>query len=153
MLTLVADRAAKLPLFVSGADERKFWWLVNLKGNFGHTAFFRKWEQYKYLSWKNNSFHCFKGNKWNVVWLEEFPEIINFLWKYIQSNKCRERKYLEIFQRSLISFGNTSYQTNERKYSEDFQSKLTISVNSDNQTSFQLFYWNEIREWKFYWKW
>ena len=45
-------------------------------------------------------------------------------------------------QRSLISFGNTSYQTNERKYSEDFQSKL-ISVNSDNQTSFQLFYWNE----------
>ena len=67
-------RAAKLPLFVSGAGQRKFWWLVNLKGNFGHTAFFRKWEQYKYLSWKNNSFHWFKGNKsqsqsnkWNVV--------------------------------------------------------------------------------------
>ena len=58
----------------------------------------------------------------------------------------------EIFLRSLISFGNTSYQTNERKYSQDFQCKLMISVNSDNQTSFQLFYWNEIREWKFYWK-
>jgi len=58
----------------------------------------------------------------------------------------------EIFQRSLISFGNTSYQTNERKYSENFQSKLMISVNPDNQTSFQLFYWNEIRERKFYLK-
>ena len=60
------------------------------------------------------------------------------------SNQTNERKYSEIFQRSLISFENTSYQTNERKYSEDFQ--LMISVNSDNQTSFQLFYWIKIRE-------
>ena len=59
------------------------------------------------------------------------------------SHQTNERKYSEFFQRSLISFGNTSYQ---RKYSDNFQSKLTISVNSDNQTSFQLFYWNEIRE-------
>jgi len=33
------------------------------------------------------------------------------------------------FQRSLISFENTSNQTNERKYLENFQNKLLISVN------------------------
>ena len=83
------------------------------------------------------------------VSLKEFPEIINFLWKYIQSNKWKE--VLGDFP-EIINFLNTSYQTNERKYSQDFQCKLMISVNSDNQTSFQLFYWNEIREWKLYWK-
>ena len=83
------------------------------------------------------------------VGLKEFPEIINFLWKYIQSNKWKE--VLGDFP-EIINFLNTSYQTNERKYSQDFQCKLMISVNSDNQTSFQLFYWNEIREWKLYWK-
>ena len=56
------------------------------------------------------------------------------------------------FQRLLISFENASNQTYERKYLQNFQSKLMISVNFSNQTSFQLFHWNEIRETKFDWK-
>ena len=60
------------------------------------------------------------------------------------------------FQRLSISFENVSNQTYERKYLQSFQSKLMsklmISVNFSNQTSFQLFHWNEIRETKFDWK-
>ena len=87
-----------------------------------------EWIRYMKFDWKNS---------------------IHILWKYIQSNKWKE--VLGDFP-EIINFLNTSYQTNERKYSQDFQCKLMISVNSDNQTSFQLFYWNEIREWKLYWK-
>ena len=150
-------RAAKLPLFISGAAQRKFWWLVNLKGNLGHTDFKKKLEQYTYLSynnsfqtalkeinlnpnqtnemkfdWKNfqrslisfgNTLVYIQSNKWKEVF-GDFPEIINFLWKYFISNKWKE-----IFR------GFPAQINNICKF---WQSNFISIV---------------LLEWKFYWKW